>query len=213
MTPSQRKQLSTLLIIVGFLCGALTVWQFKSFGIAESAIRDSDANNIFREVQVLKLTNDELKQEIEELTLQLESLTDGHSYRESIRKELEKNQLISGLTPIEGPGITLILDKPVAVSWIVDTLNELWTAGAEAIAINGIRLSPYTVGFEDFNGQIYLNKVPLRTPYKIESVGNTDILEKILSQQGSITARLKTAYPGIQINIKTEELIQMEAVR
>ena len=213
MTSQKYQQISTLLIIVGFFVGFLTVLQFRSFKKAENSIRDTNANNIFREVQVLKLTNDELKVEIDGLATQLEGLTDGRSYRESIRKELEKNELITGLIAIEGPGVTINLDQEIGVSWLVDILNELWTAGAEAISINGIRLSPYTIGFETFNEQVYLNKVPLRIPYKVEAIGNGTLLKKVLTQQGSISARLTNVYPGLKIEVSQTEDIIMEAVR
>lgn len=213
MSSKEYKQLKTLLLIVGTLCGFFIVLQFRSFENVENIVRDSDANNIFREIQVLKLTNDELKDEINELTLELNNLTDGHSFRESIRTALEKNRIIAGLTAVQGPGVVMTLDKRVGTSWLVDTQNELWTAGAEAIAINGIRLSPYTKGFEDFNGQIYLNKVPIRVPYKIEAIGNADILEKVLVQQGSISARISNVYPDIKININKAANISMSTVR
>ena len=213
MQPKQQKQLKVLLVIVGMLCGFFISIQFKSFGEVTNIIRDSNSNNIFREVQVLKLTNDELKDEISELTAELANLSDGRSYRESIRTALEKNRLIAGLTSVYGPGITITIDKPVAVSWLVDAENELWTAGAEAMAINGVRLSPYTKGFEDFNGQIYLNKLPIRAPYKIEAIGDTDVLEKILVQRGSIVARITNTYPGIKMSTSRTEKIQMAAVK
>ncbi|MDP4007631.1 MAG: DUF881 domain-containing protein [Candidatus Peregrinibacteria bacterium] len=213
MGSKEYKQLKPLLIIVGALCGFFIVLQFRSFKEVENIVRDSNANNIFREIQVLKLTNDELKQEIVELTLELENLTDGRSFLESIRTALEKNRIIAGLTTVQGPGIMMTLDKKIDTSWLVDTQNELWTAGAEAIAVNGIRLSPYTKGFENFNGQIYLNKVPIRVPYKIEAIGNADVLVKILVQQGSISARISNVYPGIKINVSQIDSITMNAVR
>lgn len=213
MNPKRYKQLKTLLVAVGALCGFLIVIQFRSFREVESVVRDSNANNIFREVQVLKLTNDELRKEVTELATELENLTDGQSYRESISAALEKNRIIAGLTPVEGPGIVINIDKKVAISWLVDTQNELWTAGAEAVAFNGIRLSPYTRGFEEFNGQIYLNKQAIRAPYKIEAIGNADVLEKILVQQGSIVARITDTYPGIKVAVARKEMIQMAAVK
>jgi len=213
MTSTKYKQLSILLVIIGFFVGFFTIVQFRSFELAENSIRDTNANNIFREVQVLKLTNDELKEEIVELTAQLESLTDGQSYRESIRSELEKNQLITGLTAVKGPGVTITLDQEIGVSWLVDMQNELWTAGAEAVSINGIRISPYTVGFKNFGSQLYLNNVPLRVPYKIETIGNTELLEKVLTQQGSISARLTSTYPELTMDVVSNEHIEMEAVR
>ena len=188
-----HHRLHILLILIGLLTGLLAVMQFRSFKEAETLARDTNANNIFREVQVLKITNDQLEKEIEDLGLQLENVSDAKSYRESVTAELEKNRLIAGLTKAEGQGLIVTLDVPLAVSWLVDVTNELWTAGAEAIAINGMRITPYTVGFEDFNGQTYLNKVPVRAPYKIEVIGDRDLFSKILTGQGSISARLNDA--------------------
>ena len=104
--------------------------------------------------------------------------------------------LASATTPVEGPGIVVTLDDapseapldptdPRAATGgegrvqdrdLQDAVNGLWAAGAEAISINGERLTVLTAK-RSAGGAILVDLRPLSPPYVVEAVGDPSALE------------------------------------
>jgi uncharacterized protein YlxW (UPF0749 family) len=69
-------------------------------------------------------------------------------------------------------------------------VNELWSAGAEAIAINGARLTP--TSFIRVAGEsILVDLKPINSPYTVSAIGDRDGLQ-VEFAQSAIARRLKT---------------------
>ncbi len=103
--------------------------------------------------------------------------------------------LATGTTPVTGPGLVVTLDNAATdETGSTDSLrpgtapsssvqdrdlqgvaNGLWAAGAEAIAINGQRLTALTA--IRYAGAILVDLRPLSPPYVIEAVGSPEDLE------------------------------------
>ncbi|MDZ5620132.1 DUF881 domain-containing protein [Nocardioides bizhenqiangii] len=90
----------------------------------------------------------------------------------------------TGFTPVTGQGIRIELDN--AANSDPDTehirdsdfallVNALWTAGAEAIAINGQRISSRTA-IRNSGTAIEVNSSGIAPPYLVQAVGNNDAL-------------------------------------
>ena len=62
-------------------------------------------------------------------------------------------------------------------------VEELWLAGAEAIAINGERVVP-TTSIIDIGGVILANSAYLTPPYQISAIGSEDLYEQVVSSPG-----------------------------
>ena len=101
------------------------------------------------------------------------------------RAVLERTELVSGGAAATGPGIVVVVgDSPSATSnqgLVLDSdlsrlVNGLWQAGAEAIAINGRRLSPLTP-IRAAGAAITVDFVSLSPPYRVEVIGNPDTLQ------------------------------------
>jgi uncharacterized protein YlxW (UPF0749 family) len=101
---------------------------------------------------------------------------------------------VSGFTPVTGPGIRIELDNS-AFSGDPDTehirdsdlallVNALWTAGAEAIAINGQRISPRTA-IRNSGTAIEVNSTGIAPPYNVQAIGNNDTLASRLLETSS----------------------------
>ncbi|NYF96682.1 DUF881 domain-containing protein [Janibacter cremeus] len=131
----------------------------------------------------------------------------------------------SGLVPVAGPGLRVTLDDAPGTGTSADgdprtgandegrvrskdlqlITNGLWGAGAEAIAINGQRLTSRTA--IRFAGEaILVNFRPLTRPYTIEAIGDpqqmqTDFAE---STAGSYLTGLRNNY-GILTTLTTQD--------
>lgn len=114
-----------------------------------------------------------------------------------LARELAGLRLAAAAVAVKGPGVVVTLREPAsatvsgpparvgtvgiaATSVLTDrdvrsVVNELWADGAEAIAINGVRLSPTSA--IRFAGQaVLVNFDPITSPYRVEAIGSPDTL-------------------------------------
>lgn len=101
--------------------------------------------------------------------------------------------LRSGTTPVRGPGVEVVADDaPNAESernTVLDTdlqklVNGLWQAGAEAIAINGHRLTALSA-IRFAGSAITVNFQSLRRPYRILVIGDPNTLPTRFAESSS----------------------------
>ena len=96
------------------------------------------------------------------------------------QQQADNLAIMAGLVPVTGPGITITItetDGSVEVDSMVDMIQELRTAGAEAIEINGeVRVVAQTA-FEDAVGGIEVDGQLVTSPYVVEVIGAPDTLE------------------------------------
>lgn len=202
-----------LLLIIGLVLGFLVITQAKHFtNYVESIGRDS-SENIFRRIQILKTSNDELKDEIKTLETQLEDLNDQAQSFATIDKDIKKNEIIAGDTDIWGPGIELIIENDLNAVWFTDLTNELIASGAETISINSIRLTESTVGFDALpNGQIMINGVILQAPYTFNAIGDKEALVQILKSPLGILNRMDATFEDFKYTLSEKDRIDMKQV-
>ncbi len=118
---------------------------------------------------------------------ELETVQGGYALNVRIRSY----EVATGHTPVEGPGVVVTLtDAPaddsaddseddfgaVIDSDVQHAVNGLWQAGAEAIAVNGQRLTARSA-IRSAAGAILVNYRPLRPPYLVQAIGDPVTLE------------------------------------
>lgn len=139
----------------------------------------------------------------------------------------------SGSVAVSGPGMQVELNEPTAptaspnarpgttpqtqVAVIHDkdiraVVNELWSAGAEAVAVNGLRLS--STSFIRFAGEsVLVDFQPISPPYSIQAIGNRNGLQ-VAFADSAIARQLKTmtAVDGISFGFSGKDAIELPSV-
>ena len=115
--------------------------------------------------------------------------------------ELLRLQTRSGFGPARGPGVRVVVDsapdglesEAVRDSDLALLVDALWGVGAEAIAVNGQRLTVLSA-FRNVGAAIHVNGVPLSPPYVLEAIGDPRALQSDLvdSQRGRPSSRSPT---------------------
>ncbi|MGD9146177.1 MAG: DUF881 domain-containing protein [Anaerolineae bacterium] len=142
------------------------------------------------EQKELRATLAELRREVAERQQAAAANTDRF---QALKSELDRQQLLAGLTPVQGPGVLVTLDdSKVRIprgadpnAYIIheydlrDIVNLLWMAGSEAVAINNERLvsnsSIYCLG-----STVMVNNTRLSPPYSIRAIGNPKVQQEYL---------------------------------
>jgi len=199
-----------LLIFTGLLLGFLVITQSRYFTSYVSSVGRDSSENIFRKIQILKTTNDELADVIIDLESQLQEVSSQADALKSIEKEIIKNEMIAGDIKVYGPGVEINIENQISGIWFTDLVNELLASGAEAVTINNIRLTDSTMGFDTLpNGQIMVNNVILNPPYTFNAIGDKLNLKQALEAAGGIMERLKATYIDMKISVTEKDRIEM----
>ncbi len=140
--------------------------------------------------------------------------------------------LLSGATPVEGPGVKLVVDDakdtdqggggPRESSGFADTgrvrdrdmqrvVNGLWESGAEAIAINGQRLTALSA-IRAAGDAILVDNRPLVPPYTVFAVGDGKKLATVFgdSADGQYLQALKESF-DIRTSISEQAKVRLPA--
>lgn len=136
---------------------------------------------------------------------------------EALNRELAKMKQFAGLSPVSGPGVELVaqgrpgqsgsgiaqVSNNVADEHLLKIVNELYSAGSEAIAINGQRI---TAGSEIrlSGSHINVNGTPLSPPYRITAIGDASVLKSRLELKGGLVESLGAVGVSVEVQEKSE---------
>lgn len=209
MKKLKNNQLSILLTAVAL--GILIIVQARSYEEVSDVISRNTRSDVFREIKILKTTNETLGDEIDDLQEQLDKISNNQEALDSVKAEIEKYRILTGRVDVSGSGVTMKIDGDIKAIWLTDIVNELFSAGAEAVSVNSIRLTNKTIGFDTIpNGQLLLNGVILNKPYEISAIGEKTVLKEALKQPEGIIERMNRSFSDTVIELVEKDFIKME---
>lgn len=127
-----------------------------------------------------------------------EKLQSNEETKELVQKELSEAKRTFGLTDITGDGIIITLTDNDEISYVaydlLDLVNELRAAGAEAISINNERI----VNLSDIvytDRYIIVNKNKISSPFTIKAIGDKTYLKSAITiKNGYLDLKEKEGY-------------------
>lgn len=126
---------------------------------------------------------------------------------------------LGGSVPVRGPGLVVELsdaevtvgDAPrVGARDLRVVLNGLWYAGAEAIAVDGLRITSLSA-VTSADGVVQVNYVPLSSPITVSAIGDTSVLEQRF-RAGAAGRYLegRTEDDGLAIDVRAAEDLALD---
>jgi len=141
---------------------------------------------------------------------------------QEILKELEEVRMWTGLVPVQGKGIIVSLndssnlpDSANVNDFIVheenirQVVNELFSAGAEAISINGQRLSTNSA-IRCVGPTVLVNEVKTVPPFEISAIGEPETLVTALQMPGGVLQSLKE-WTNIEVKLEKKDRLDLPA--
>lgn len=136
-------------------------------------------------------------------------------------QRLDRLGVATGYLAVRGPGLRITVDDPpdadethmVRDDDLAILVDGLWAAGAEAIAINGHRLTVLS-SIQNSGQAIHVNARPLSPPYEVLAIGNPDTLQaRLLSTtHGSVFFGL-ARYLGFGFEMEEDGSLELPAAR
>ncbi len=218
----QKKQY----IIIGIICFLITVGicvQVKTVSTwdTSTAVQSITENKLRDSVLKAKEKYENAYKQLEQSLTELEELrkvaaSDSQTAGEIETQINEANKLL-GLTEISGKGIIITLDDANSVDVIgsasdyivhdldlVEVVNELFNAGAEAISINNQRIVS-TTSISCSGNIIKVNDEKLGVPFEIKAIGLPEKLDGALSRPGGYLELMSD--DGVQVSVKKSDSI------
>ena len=221
-SPRSRAVTALALVAVGAVTVA-AVTQVRDRQQADSGLRGQlAAEALQRTAQSV-----ELDRRAEALRAELPRLRDAalsvDAAGTALAQRLTALGLASATTPVVGPGIVLTLDDApptddaeavvddgrVRDTDLQDAVNALWAAGAEAVSINGQRLTALTAK-RSAGSAVLVDLLPLSPPYVVQAVGQPAVLELGLLD-GEVGRRLMTYTElyGLRLDVRREQDLRL----
>jgi uncharacterized protein YlxW (UPF0749 family) len=182
-----------LLVLLGF---ALVV-QLRS-NASDNQLTTARSADLVRILSELDARKDRLSQEITSLEgtkQQLEAGSEGRTAAlTEATKRAEELGILAGTLPAQGPGMTvrLVPGSQALKAWLIlDTVEELRGAGAEAMQIAGSSGVPVRViastYFTDAGTGLLVDGQTLAAPYVITVIGDPQVMQPALNIAGGVT--------------------------
>jgi uncharacterized protein YlxW (UPF0749 family) len=210
--------------------GLMLVVAYQQTHLAAPA-RDAARQELISRIEAAQSTANRLDAQAKQLAGQVAALRDAELPGNDAA--VRAAEVAAGTVAVTGPGMQVVIGEPSGqpspgsgrpgsipqsqVAVIRDTdvravVNQMWADGAEAIAINGLRLTPDSV--IRFAGEsILLDFSPLASPYTISAIGDANGLQ-VGFAQSTIARRLKTlvTVAGISFKFGGKSKLQLPSV-
>ncbi|MFJ4679975.1 DUF881 domain-containing protein [Kitasatospora sp. NPDC088783] len=191
-----RGQLVVALLL--FALGLALAIQVRSTN-DHSELRGARQEDLVRILDELDGKQQRLQSErtqLEQSLAQLEnSSNQAKEAQEQTRKKAAELGVLAGTEKATGPGIVLTIDDPqgqVKADMLLDTLQELRAAGAEAIQINDVRVVAGTYFTDNSSGGgVQIDGKSVSQPFRFTVVGNPQDLAPALNIPGGVVRSLE----------------------
>ncbi|MFJ1901932.1 MULTISPECIES: DUF881 domain-containing protein [unclassified Streptomyces] len=204
-----RAQLivAVLLFVLGL--GLAIQVRSNSDNSALRGARQEDLVRILDEVDDRSQRLEDEKQRLEDQRTELENSSDQaeEARKQTVEKERQLG-ILAGTVAAHGPGITLTINDPgdaVEADKLLDALQELRAAGAEAIEVNGVRVVANTY-FSGDGGAIKVDGRKISAPYVFKVIGKPQDLEPALNIPGGVVQTLEKEQATVHVS-QAEDIV------
>lgn len=211
-----RWMLLVTLIALGALLAVAAMQNSRT-----APVQANERTELITRVRAAEARQDELQNQAATLDAEIrqrrESQLDRTEEDRALRDELAALEIQSGAIAVKGPGVVVVVDDATgdeANGRVVDIdlqqlVNGLRMAGAEAVAINGHRLSSVTA-IRGAGDAITVDYRSLTRPYRVEAIGDPLTMQSryVESAGGRWWATLHQTY-GLRHDVSTSRELEL----
>ncbi len=226
LRPRLRRVDAAVAVLLGLL-GFAAVVQVRSTQ-EDGPLAAARQEDLVQILDDLDNRNDRLRAEVSALEQAQRELTTGTGRTQAALDEARRRAqllgVLAGTVPASGPGVVVALLDPEAAlrpDVLLDALQELRAAGAEAVQIEGrdpdgdderrVRVVESTAFVAGDDGGIVVDGTALRAPYRFLVIGDPPTLTSALGIPGGVVDNVEQF--GGQVRIARPETVEVTALR
>jgi uncharacterized protein YlxW (UPF0749 family) len=219
----RRRQWGVAAVAVLIGVGAVAVFEGQGTDEFLASAREPDLVRLLDDLQTRQTRLDGEVLRLQAAEQRLRTGTSAEGLQEA-QERADDLRVLAGTTAVRGPGIRLRVDGENAffASDLLNTVQELRDAGAEALEVNGQRVVVNT-WFDDVQDGISVSGTVIRAPFELLAIGGPDtmatamripggVVDTVESQDGSVviteldsveitsTVELGAADPQVQVS-------------
>lgn len=206
-----RAQLIVAVLLFGLGFGlAVQVASNSDSGSALRGARQEDLVRILDELDNRTQRLEDEKQGLEDQRTELENSSDQaeEARKQTVEKEKQLG-ILAGTVAALGPGITLTIDDTkgtVKADMLLDAIQELRAAGAEAIQVNGVRVVAGTY-LTDSGSGVKVDGNKIAQPYRFKVIGKPQDLEPALNIPGGVVQTMEKEQATVTVDRSTKIIV------
>lgn len=133
---------------------------------------------------------------------------------EENQKRAEQLGILDGSLPAQGPGVRITIVDPqskVGPELLLDAVEEMRDAGAEAIQVNQVRV----VGSTWFGGQpgaLVVDGKAVRAPLVLDVIGDSHALDEAANFRGGLVSQVSAQQVGGKAAVSVLQQVQVTAL-
>ena len=196
------------LFLVALVIGVLLVGQLRSQArpIELSSLSAQELSTL---IETLTAANVELSDGLATLREQVldyqRADAEGQSTRNLAMQDLDRTAAFGGLRGMRGQGIAIEVEGSFDPTAVNDLIYELRNAGAEAIAVDDIRITAGSVAVLG-TGAIEIDGVAIGRSFTITAIGSPEGLQGAIERPGGILTLLQQAIQAVFVVEQSTDL-------
>ncbi|MCA1831472.1 MAG: DUF881 domain-containing protein [Actinomycetota bacterium] len=217
-SPRALRPSQLALALVSALLGFLLATQFQSREGLSTRLAGEREEDLAQILSNLSTSTDQIQDEIIDLRVRLQGAK-GSAEQEKVlldnaRQQFDSLRILLGMVPVKGEGIVATIGDPsgtVGPEILLDAVEELRDAGAEAIDINGLRVVASSA-FGGSPGSLSVSGTPIASPYVITAIGNGETLAEAVKIPGGVVDTIN-ARQAASIIIEERKEVRIASLR
>lgn len=210
---SHRLAFTAIIAVLTALLGFAIVLQVRQNSASDNLanLREGDLVGILDDQNARA---DRLRQQIDNLQQTLTRLKDSGDRSAAARQQAEQDAqalgVLLGTLPATGPGVRVTVLDPggkLGPEDLLDVVEELRGAGAEAIQFGSVRVSTSTA-FTGSAGAVSVDGTKLTAPYQVLAIGDPKTLDTALNIPGGVASAIRNAGGDLTVTEARTVLIQ-----
>lgn len=213
------KEKITMTISIGCAALILTMIMFTQFKTVDKT--DITAIETMRETELRsELTNwktkyEEVENKMQEQEARIneykQEVNNDENTSKILQQEVKEAETYLGYTELKGEGIIITLSDSethnIEPEHLIRLINELNSAGAEAISVNDERIvSTSEIAIINYS-RIRINERPVSGPYVIRAIGDKKYLESALTIKNGFIDEIKADYRNAELVVDDNIII------
>lgn len=202
--------------VIALFLGVLVVTQIKAQDVYTRSLELETPSSLTTLIANLAERNNGLREEIFDLRLRTqaarEDATSGKGSLTEAQRQLAQLEVFAARTAVKGQGINVRVDGSFDDKALSDLVNELRNAGAEAVAVNGVRVGPRSWFGMNADRSLTVDATAIKGPWTVSAVGATEVMYVAMTRTGGIIGQFELIYRSTSFSVTKESALALPSL-